>query len=106
LSRKIHEIGSGNVFADIGAPNADEHLVKAQLVYKIDVLMKARGLKQIEVAGLCGVKQPDVSKMLRGDFRQFSVERLLRFLVALGQDVEIVVKPPRNAQTAPALHVA
>ena len=105
MIRRTHEIGSGNVFADIGAPNADEHLVKAQLVYKIDALMKTRGLKQIEAAGLFGVKQPDVSKMLRGDFRQFSVERLLRFLVALGQDVEIVVKPPRNAQTAPALHV-
>jgi len=105
MSRKTYEIGSGNVFADIGAPNADEHLVKAQLVYKIDALMKARGLKQVAAADLFGVKQPDVSKMLRGDFRQFSVERLLRFLVALGQDVEIVVKPPRNAQRPPALHV-
>jgi predicted XRE-type DNA-binding protein len=106
MSRRTHEIGSGNVFADIGAPNAEEHLIKAQLVYKIDTLMKQRGLKQVEAADLFGVKQPDVSKMLRGEFRQFSVERLLRFLVALGQDVEIVVKPPRNAQTAPALHVA
>ena len=64
-------------------PNADEHLVKAQLVFKIDTLMKERGLKQIEAADLFGIKQPDVSKMLRGEFRQFSVERLLRFLVAL-----------------------
>jgi predicted XRE-type DNA-binding protein len=106
MSRRTHEIGSGNVFADIGAPNAEEHLIKAQLVYKIDTLMKQRGLKQVEAADLFGVKQPDVSKMLRGDFRQFSVERLLRFLVALGQDVEIVVKPPRNAQRPPALHVS
>jgi predicted XRE-type DNA-binding protein len=85
--------GSDNVFADIGLPNAEEHLIKAQLVYKIDGIMKDRGLKQVEAASLFGVKQPDVSKMLRGDFRQFSVERLMRFLVALGQDVEIVVKP-------------
>jgi predicted XRE-type DNA-binding protein len=55
--------------------------------------MKQRGLKQAAAAALFGVRQPDVSKMLRGDFRQFSVERLMRFLVALGQDVEIVVKP-------------
>jgi predicted XRE-type DNA-binding protein len=83
-----YELGSCNIFADIGLPNAQEHLVKAQLVYKIDGLMKALCLKQVAAAKLFGVKQPDVSKMLRGDFRQFSVERLLRFLVALGQDDE------------------
>jgi predicted XRE-type DNA-binding protein len=101
-----HEKSSGNVFADIGLPNADEHLVKAKLVYKIDNLMRERGMKQVEAAQLFGVKQPDVSKMLHGDFRQFSVERLLRFLVALGQDVEIVVKPHRGTTAAPSLHVA
>jgi len=101
-----YKAGSGNVFADIGLPNAQEHLVKAQLIYKIDGLMKARGLKQVAAAKLFGVKQPDVSKMLRGDFRQFSVERLLRFLVALDQDVEIVVKPHRGAHTAAQLRVA
>ncbi len=57
------------------------------LVFKIDALLKARGLKQVEAAELFGVRQPDVSKMLRGEFRQFSVERLLRFLLALDQDV-------------------
>ena len=100
-----HEKSSGNVFADIGLPNADEHRIKAELVLKIDGLMRERGLKQVEAAGLFGVKQPDVSKMLRGDFRQFSVERLMRFLVALGQDVEIVVKPHRDRNAAPALYV-
>jgi predicted XRE-type DNA-binding protein len=100
-----HEVGSGNVFADIGLLNADEHLVKAQLVYRIDGLMRARRLKQVDAAKVFGVKQPDISKMLRGDFRQFSVERLLRFLVALGQDVEIVVTPHRGSRTAPQLRV-
>src|SRR5216683_1269815 len=99
MKREVkHEVGSGNIFADIGLPNAEEHLIKAQLVYKIDTLMEARGLKQTEEASLFGVRQPDVSKMLRGDFRQFSVERLMRFLVALGQDVEIVVKPHRGTR--------
>ena len=101
-----HDVGSRNVFADIGIPNAEEHLVKAQLVYRIDRLMKARRLKQLDAAKLFGVKQPDISKMLRGDFRQFSVERLLRFLVALGQDVEIVVKPHRGARKAAQLRVS
>ncbi len=107
MTKRIeHEKSSGNVFADIGLPNADEHLVKAKLVFKIDILMRERRLKQVEAANLFGVKQPDVSKMLRGDFRQFSVERLMRFLVALGQDVEIVVKPHRGTKIAPALNVA
>jgi predicted XRE-type DNA-binding protein len=93
------------VFQDLGLPNADEHLVKAQLVFRIDALMKERGLKQIEAAALFGIRQPDVSKMLRGEFRQFSVERLLRFLVALDQDVEIVVRPHRDSANSPALYV-
>ena len=91
--------GTGNIFADIGLPNAEEHLIKAKLVFTIDRLMKEHGLTQVEAAKVFNVKQPDVSKMLRGEFRQFSVERLMRFLVALGQDVEIVVRPtePRRA---------
>jgi predicted XRE-type DNA-binding protein len=94
------------VFKDLGVPNPDEHMIKAQLVFKIDGIMKDRHLKQVEAANLFGVRQPDISKMLRGDFRQFSIERLLRFLVALDQDVEIVVKPHRGRSNAPALHVS
>ena len=100
-----YEAGSRNVFKDIGVPNAEEHLVKAQLVFKIDTIMKQRGLKQVEAAALFGVRQPDVSKMLRGELRQFSVERLLRFLVALDQDVQIVVKPHHDTRNAAALQV-
>ncbi len=79
---------------------AEDHALKAQLVFKIDALLKERGLKQVEAAQLFGVKQPDVSKLLHGDFRQFSVERLFRFLVALGQDVDIVVRPHAGAGKA------
>src|ERR1700691_6151666 len=107
MSRKqSYAIGSGNVFRDIGVPNAEEHLIKAQLVFKIDTILKDRGLKQVEAANLFGIRQPDISKMLRGEFRQFSVERLLRFLVALDQDVEIVIKPHRDRNNAAALHVS
>jgi len=105
VSKKGHEIGSRNVFEDLGVPSAEEHLVKAQLVFKIDTIMKDRGLRQVEAADLLGIRQPDVSKMLRGEFRQFSVERLLRFLVALDQDVQIVVKPHHDRKNAPALQV-
>ncbi len=106
MSKKRFEVGSQNVFGDLGVPNAEEHLVKAQLVFKIDTIMKKRRLKQAEAAALLGIKQPDVSRMLRGDFRPFSVERLLRFLVSLNHDVEIVVKPHRGRNHGAALHVA
>lgn len=88
------------------AAPADDHLLKAQLVRKIEALLKERGLKQVQAAKLFGVKQPDVSKLLHGDFRQFSLERLLRFLVALGQDVEIVVKPHCESAKAATLSIA
>lgn len=106
MKKKRYEAGSGNVFRDLGIPNAEEHLIKAQLVFKIDTILKSRRLKQTEAATLLGIKQPDVSKMLRGEFRQFSVERLLRFLVALDHDVEIVVKPRRGGDDVAALHVS
>jgi predicted XRE-type DNA-binding protein len=106
MSKKGYETGSRNVFKDIGVPNAEEHPVKAQLVFKIDTIMKERRLKRVEATALFGVRQPDVSVMLRGELRQFSVERLLRFLVALDQDVEIVGKPHQGRNSAPALHVS
>jgi len=105
MNKKGYENGGQNVFKDLGVRGPDEHFVKAQLVFKIDRLMKERGLKQVEAADLFGIRQPDVSKMLRGEFRQFSVERLLRFLVALDQDVEISVKPHRDSKKTAALHV-
>ena len=87
------EPGSGNVFADLGLPDADEHLVKAGLVVRIGRIIRERGLTQSAAAKLLTIDQPKVSAMLAGQFRGYSVERLMRFLVALGQDVEIVVKP-------------
>lgn len=105
MSKGEYQTGTRNVFKDLGVPNAEEHFVKAQLVFKIDAILKKRKLRQVEAARLLGIRQPDVSKMLRGEFREFSVERLLRFLVALGQDVEIAVKPHRDRMTAPALLV-
>ena len=97
-----HQIGSQNIFADIGILIAEEHLIKAQLVIKIDTLIQELNLTQIQAAKILGVKQPDVSKMLNGDFKQFSVERLMRFLVSLGQDVDIVVKPHITSSKDPA----
>lgn len=90
------QISSGNVFADLGLPDAEEHLVKAGLVSKIGRIIEQRGLTQTAAAKAMGIDQPKVSAMLAGQFRGYSVERLMRFLVALGQDVEIVVKPSKR----------
>jgi len=93
---------SGNVYADMGYRNADEHALKAEFVRRIAAVMKEQELTQSAAARRLGIEQPDVSKMLRGHFRQFSVERLMRFLVALGQDVEIVVRPVSAARARSA----
>src|SRR5437763_837548 len=86
------EPSSGNVFADLGLADAAEHLVKAGLVVKIQRILQQRHLTQAEAAQIMGIDQPKVSAMLGGRVRGYSVERLMRFLVALGHDVEIVVK--------------
>ncbi|MEO8661749.1 MAG: helix-turn-helix transcriptional regulator [Bryobacteraceae bacterium] len=91
-----HESSTGNVFADLGLPDADEHLIKAGLVVRIDKTIRQRKLTQAAAAELMGIDQPKVSAMLGGQFRGYSVERLMRFLVALGHDVEIVVKPRKS----------
>jgi predicted XRE-type DNA-binding protein len=88
--------GSGNVFADLGRADADVHLLKAELVTRIDEIIRQRRLTQAEAAALLGLSQPDVSRLLRGRFRDYSVERLLRLLTALGRDVEIVIRKPRT----------
>lgn len=90
------ERGSDNVFADLGLPDAEGHLIKAGLVARIDNIIRQRGLKQVEAARLLGPSQPDVSRLLRGDFQDFSMERLLRLLTALGRDVESVVREPTS----------
>jgi predicted XRE-type DNA-binding protein len=91
------DVGSGNIFADIGLPNPEEHLLKAQLVVQLGQLIKARKLTQTAAAKRLGVKQPDLSNILRGRFRGYSVERLMRMLTALDQDIDIVVRPRKKA---------
>jgi len=90
------ERGSGNVFADLGRPDADAHQLKADLVTRIDEIIRRRRLTQTQAAELLGLSQPDVSRLLRGNFREYSIERLLRLLMALGRDVDIVIRKPKS----------
>ena len=91
-----HTKGSGNIFADLGLPNAEEHQLKAVLVVQLKHLIAERGLSQVAAAKLLEMKQPDLSKLLRGQLKLVSVEKLLRMLTAFDQDVEITVKPHRK----------
>ncbi|MDE2572721.1 MAG: XRE family transcriptional regulator [bacterium] len=88
---------SGNVFADLGLPDADEMFRKAEIVTKIDRLIDGRGLSQRQVAKITGLSQPDVSRLWRGMIDGFSLERLLGVLAALGVDIEIRIgRTPRR----------
>ena len=91
---------SGNVFADLGLPNANEHLVKAELVLGIAARIKAKKLTQAQAAELIGLAQPDVSKLLRGHFTGYSYERLFGFLTALGEKVRIEVSGAKTKKEA------
>ena len=94
---KIYE-GSGNVFADLGLSNPEERLLKANIVSELHRLIKERGLTQVKAAKLIGIHQPDLSLLLRGDFDDYSVERLMKMLTVFEQDIEIVMKPNRKAK--------
>jgi predicted XRE-type DNA-binding protein len=89
--------GSGNVFADIGLPEPEEELAKAQLASCIRQLIRRQRLTQVAAASRMGIDQPKVSAILNGRLANFSGDRLMRLLTTLGQDVEIRVKAkPRS----------
>ncbi|MBI3663867.1 MAG: XRE family transcriptional regulator [Acidobacteria bacterium] len=94
-SKADYTVSSGNVFADLGFPNAEEMLAKAELAHKITAIIERRRLTQARAAALLGVDQPKVSALKRGRLSGFSLERLVRFLILLGRDVQIVVKRRR-----------
>ena len=91
---------SGNVFADLGLPNPEQELLKAQLTLQIYTILKNSGMTQVEIAKILGVQQPQVSLLMRNRAGNFSVGRLMEFLTALRQDVEITVRPSRKEHGA------
>ncbi len=103
MTRIITRSG-GNVFDDIGVAEPETHLIKAELVRRIGLLIEAGPMTQAEAARRMGMTQPDVSKMLRGHFRPISLERLMTCLIALGQSVTIDVSSSSSAR-APTIRV-
>jgi len=97
------ELGSGNVFADIGLKDADELLLKAKLVAKVSQLIEKKGLTQAEIAKRTGLDQPKVSRLLRGQLSGFSADRLFAVLNRLGHSVEVRIsvkeRPPEKSHT-------
>jgi len=96
MAKRDYIESSGNVFADLGFPDADEMLAKAELAIKIAGILRRRRLTQMRAAEILGVDQPKVSAIIRGRLTGFSIERLLRFLLLLGTDVAITIKPRRQ----------
>ena len=90
----------GNIFADLGLPNPEQELLKAQLTLQIYAILKASGMTQVEMAEILGVRQPQVSLLMRNRAGNFSVGRLMDFLTALRQDVQITVRPARKEHGA------
>ena len=105
MTRIDHPEGTDNVLADLGFDDAEELTAKAALALKLNTLIEARGLSQIEAAAITGMTQPKVSQVRRYKLQNISLERLMQALVSLGQQVKIVVQPARRAH-APGILVA
>ena len=100
MSKARSTKSSGNVFADIGLPDAEVSLLKADLIINIANLIKEKGLTQAQAAKIMGLAQPDVSKLTRGQFAGFSYERIFGFLTALGENVTIRVTEAKTRKKA------
>lgn len=89
---EVHE-SHENIFAELGLPEAGTHFLKAQIVAELYRLTNELKLTQTAAGAMMGISQPEVSRLFRGNFREYSVERLMGFLTAFNRDVEIVVRP-------------
>ena len=90
--KEIIVAGSGNVFADLALPDAEERLTKVRLAFAINQILERRRLPQTEAAHRLGINQPKISALSNYRLKGFSVERLMHFLNALDQDIEIVIR--------------
>jgi predicted XRE-type DNA-binding protein len=98
---------SGNVFADLGFEDADDRLAKSELALQIAKVIKGRRMTQAVAAERLGIDQPKISRLVQGKLHGFSTAQLMRFLNALGHDVEIIVRErPRQKRGKLSVHAA
>ncbi|MEW6684529.1 MAG: helix-turn-helix transcriptional regulator [Nitrospirota bacterium] len=100
------EEGSGNVFADLGLKDADELFTRAQIGFHVYELLKAKKLKQREMATLLGIAQPDVSHLMNGHYSRFTTDKLLDFLKRLDRKVTISISPHKRGEPYQAVEFA
>ena len=100
MAKRDYIESSGNVFADLEIADAEAMLAKAELAQQIAVILQKRRLTQIQAAAVLGVDQPKVSALLCGRLSRFSLEKLLRFLLLLGTDVAITIRPRQKNRSA------
>ncbi len=100
VSKVKIDAGGDNIFADLGLPDPKTHFLKAQIVAEIYRLATARKLTQAKAGARMGITQPEVSRLFKGNFREYSVERLMGFLTAFDRDIEIVVRRRKKNSAA------
>lgn len=100
-----YSVSSGNVYADFGFSNPEEAKTKADLAMLITEIIREKDLTQQQAADLMNIDQPKVSKIIRGLLSEFSIERLLKFVLALGFDIEIKPKPHNVKSSLPSMYI-
>ena len=106
MTQRTYTASSGNVYRDLGFSDAEERLAKADLARRISTLIEQEGLTQQQAADVLGVDQPKVSALVRGNLAGFSMDRLLRFALALGYDVDLTLRRRRPRGGAGSMRVA
>jgi predicted XRE-type DNA-binding protein len=99
------ECSSGNVFADLGLPNPEEHLVKATIALAIARTIRERGFTQEQAGAILGLTQPKVSDLVRGRLDKFTLDRLMRYMCKFDYDVTIRFKPKPKSRGEAVIYV-
>lgn len=98
MSNIEHTISSGNVYEDLGIEDSAEMKIKAKAVRVLASTIAASGMTQSDVAGILGIDQPKISRILRGQFRGISLEKIMSFILVLGNDIDITVKEKQDGR--------
>ncbi len=105
MSKLDYEVSSGNVYKDLGFEDSAEMKIKAEAVRMLAKFIDDSGMTQQDVADILGIDQPKISRILRGQFRGISLERIMSFMLALGNDINITVHENKDTKTGGQFHI-